>query len=259
MTSGCVLLMLCLSGNGALPPEAVHRPPLILEYSERPPYVWTDGRGAAQGAALSAVRDALDRAGIEYRLLPVPANRQIVDIERSGPMVCGIARYKTSVGGHLAKFSRPLIEERPYVVFSRKSSRLSEQVSLPELLDAPSMRVVTRSQRSFGDRLDSLLARARATFLGITGNAVNAARMVLSGRGDVSLMTLDEVDFVKSTLALSEDAFSISRIAGVEKGENSYLMCSPSSDDSLLQAIDAMLPLTTQRVAENGLYTVTSR
>ena len=259
MVTGCILLYLCLSGDGAPVPAAERRPPLILEYSERPPYVWTDGGGAAQGAALGAVRTALDRAGIAYRLLPVPANRQIVDIERSASTVCGIARYKTSGREHLAKFSRPLLEERPYVVFSRKNSGLAGQVSLPELLDTPSLRVVLKSQGLFGDMLDSQLFRSRATFLGINGNAVNAAKMVLLGRGDVSLLTLDEVDFVKSTLNLPEDAFTISRIAGIDKGENDYLMCSASTDDSTLQAIDAMLPRVTQSVAWSNQYTVTAR
>ena len=259
MTIGCILLYLCLSGDGALTPAAERHEPLILEYSERPPYAWTDGRGAAQGTALNTVRTALDKAGIEYRLLPVPANRQIVDIERSASMVCGIARYKTSEREHIAKFSMPLIEERPYVVFSRKSAGLSDQVSLPDLLGDRSMRVVLEAQRSFGDALDSLLARSRATILGINGNAVNAARMILSGRGDVALLTLDEVDFVKSALALPDDAFALSRIVGLEKGENSYLMCSRSADDSLLQAIDAMLPLTSRRLGQSSLYTVTSR
>jgi len=256
MSVGCMLLFLCLSGDGAMAPAADRHPPLILEYSERPPYVWTDDSGAVQGAAFATVRAALDKAGIEYRLAAVPANRQIVDIERSAPMVCGIARYKTSGREHLAKFSMPLMEERPYVVFSRKSAGLSGQVSLPDLLGDPSVRVVLGSQRSFGDALDSQLARSRATVLGINGTAVNAARMVLSGRGDVSLLTLDEVEFVKSALALPDGAFAISRIVGIERGENSYLMCSRSADDSLLHAIDAVLPVIAQRI---GLYTVTSR
>jgi len=259
MTVGCILLFLCLSGDGASLPAAERQPPLILEYSERPPYAWTDGRGAAQGTALSAVRTALDKAGIEYRLLPVPTNRQIVDIERSATMVCGIASYKTPEREHLAKFSVPLIEERPYVVFSRKSAGLSDQVSLPNLLGDPSMRVVLGSQRSFGDALDSMLARSRANILGINGNAVNAARMILSGRGDISLLTLDEVDFVKSTLALPKEAFAISRIVGIDKGENNYLMCSRSAEDSLLQAIDAVLPLTARRIAQNDSYALTVR
>jgi uncharacterized protein (TIGR02285 family) len=237
----CTLLCLYLSLAERVDLARETDPPLIVEYYERPPYAWTGGDGTAQGMAIDRLRTALKGSGVRFRFVLVPATRQLHDVTRTDTPLCAVARYKTPERERQAKFSRMLVQERPYVAFSRQDSAIGAQATIDDLLRDTKHRVVVKIQKSYGATIDAALASAHAPLIAINGNAVNAARMVTSGRADVALLTMDEVEFVVKALGLPDSSYSISRITELDQGEMNYLMCTKATQDGVLNTINAML------------------
>ncbi|MEK2689966.1 substrate-binding periplasmic protein [Bdellovibrio sp. GT3] len=210
-----------------------HRP-IALRYRQRSPYIekkWGKLSGTCGDVAVAAFK----KAKIEVTEVETPFFRQIAQFE-SGEQICSIAWLKTVKREQTLKFSEPICEDGPWIVVGHKGSVKPTTPSAEDLLKDSSLKVLRRSQFSFGEVLDSLIEKYKTPLISVENSDLKQIfDIILAGRADYTFLPAREFEHLVEKLQLPEKEFVVLRPDDLKGPHYRYLMCTMSVPDAVIK------------------------
>ncbi len=235
--SSVLLLGLALGGAAAAQPAA-----LTVYYNERPPYAVSGAGDQVEGLTATPAARALAAAGVPFRWVKLPSNRQILSIKDNRAPECALGWFRNPEREQFARFSKPLYQDRPTVALSHQGLEPPGR-RLAELLSQPGVTVLVKERFSYGPYVDGLLAQLRPTVTATTVENAQMVQMVARRRADLMFAAEEEAS-VLIEQAGPEDArqLKVLHFADMPEGEKRHLMCSRAVPEELMQRLNAAIP-----------------
>lgn len=215
--------------------------PLLLHYQDRPPYTQGHSDGSVRGLLATPVAAALSRAGVAWRWVQTPAQRQLAIVQNGTGPDCAIGWFRNPQREAVGKFSRALYRDRPLAALARRSAALPNPSSLDDLLRSASLRLLVKDGFSYGARVDRLLQTLPAPRVTTTSETHLHVGMLLAGRADWMLVAPEEAEVLLSQAGARAESLQVVPLSDMDAGSERHLYCSPAVPDALLQRIDAAL------------------
>ncbi|MFZ5586437.1 MAG: substrate-binding periplasmic protein [Thermodesulfobacteriota bacterium] len=212
--------------------------PLTIYYFSRPPLYMTDAQGRPGGVLLELTERIMQRAGLECRLVEVPAKRALLAIERDEP-ACGVGWYRLAEREKFAVFSLPIHRDPPQVAVVRRA--LARDLPRPATLDdllGRSLVLGVIDGFNYGPVAERKMAQYNPRTQRITGEMGQLMRMTALGRCDWFLANRLEVEWhLGGDPALGQELGPV-ELADQPQGNLRYLMCGPSLGGAHLDRIN---------------------
>ncbi|WP_269530920.1 ABC transporter substrate-binding protein [Chitinimonas sp. BJYL2] len=232
----------CLAGLftvAAVPSQGAADSPLLVYIEERDPYFSMD-QGRLGGLVGKPAREALERAGIAYRVETVPFQRHMTLIARNLVYGCAPGRFHTAEREAVGKYSAPLFRDGPLVLLVSRNGK-PVPATLEATLKQADLRLLAQEGYSYGAEADALLMQhgARLKREPYTNRAL--ARQVAENIVDGYFLFLEEAQAM--IRALGETNLRIHSFTDAPPVTVRYLYCSKQVPDTLLNRINQQLKL----------------
>lgn len=231
------LLALAQPGEWGSPERPIH-----LHYQERPPYTETLPGGAVRGLVATPAASAMERAGISYRWVLTPSQRQLAVVQNGTGPDCALGWFRNPQRESVGKFSKPLYRDQPLAAFARKSAPLQSPMGLEDALKSPHLRILTKEGYSYGSKVDRMLQAHPAQRVTTASELNLHVGMLLAGRADWMLAAPEEAEVLFKQAAEQRDEFKLVPLGDMDAGGERHLYCSPAVPDALMARLDRALP-----------------
>jgi len=214
---------------------------LMLYYENRPPFMFLQN-GKLIGPEGKAATDAFVAAGVDFTLTEAPGARELDWIEKNLTPSCAIGIYKTPERVRLGKFTQPIyLKQGKVIVVRTDNQRINSYRLMTPLLADPQISLVMRNGYSYGDKLDAMLALARARLQWLPEDSHGRIKMVLKGMVDGALFTPLEADYQIKEFGEEGAVLKTMTFNDSPPGEYSYIYCSNSVDDGVINMLNSAL------------------
>lgn len=240
-----VLVGTALMGVGALaqPLEAgAAAAPIFVHYQERPPYSETRADGVVQGLVATPTALAFERAGIAYRWMLTPSQRQLALIQNGTSAHCGVGWFRNPSREAVGKFSAALYRDQPLGALVRLGAGWQPGMSFEDALTSPKLRLLVKDGYSFGLRVDALIASRAARKVATSGEPSQLVSMLLADRADWMLVAPEEAEVILKQGPDQARRLMLVPLNDMEAGLERHLYCSPAVPDAVLAKLNAALP-----------------
>jgi len=181
-------------------------------------------------------------AGIDYTLSEAPVARQLEMIAKDQAPSCAVGYYWTADRARSGKYTLPIFRSQPQdLVIRADNPKVQSYHSLVALLADPSVNLVLRNGNSYGPSVDALLLRAKARIKRPPENSHGRLKMVLAGMEDGTLFTREEAELQIQQFGDEGKALQVKHFSDTPPGEPSYLYCSNSVGDALINKVNEAL------------------
>ena len=233
-----------LAGAGALaqPVEGSAGAPIFVHYQERPPYSETRADGVVQGLVATPTAFAFERAGIAFRWMLTPSQRQLALIQNGSATHCGVGWFRNPAREALGKFSRPLYRDQPLAALVRVGAGWPAGMSFEDALASPKLRLLVKDGYSFGVRVDALIATRAARKVTTSGEPAQLVNMLLADRADWMLMAPEEAEGILRQDQGHANQLRLQALNDMQAGLERHLYCSPADADGVMARLNAALP-----------------
>lgn len=216
--------------------SAVQGQVLTLHYQERPPYSSRSATGQVLGLVAEPAAQALAAAGVAFRWVETPSQRQLALIQSGQGLHCGVGWFRTDERAARGRFSRPLYRDQPFGALVRDDRGLPSSLRAAELLAEPSLKLLVKDGYSYGPVLDALIAQAARPVERTSVEPLQMRWMLLSNRADWMIVAPEEAAM------LAAPGLRLVRFADVPAGPARHLYCSSDLPQAWLDGIDRALP-----------------
>ncbi len=211
--------------------------PLALLYYDRPPYMIATANGQVSGLSASPSAAALKAAGIPFGWNKVASQRIIDLIREDAVMGCGVGWYKSAEREKFARFSKAVYQDKPYLAVANKKLGLPKNITLADLFNQKSVRILVKEGFSYG-KLGELLAKHPDNLIRTTNEISAMVQMVKANLADLIFLSEDEAVFLLEQAGFRADDFHLLRFPDVPVGAKRYFMCSKKVPESVINKIN---------------------
>lgn len=230
----------------ALVQSALADAPILLLYSERPPFMHRRPDGSLGGSAATPAIQAFTRAAIPFELREASPARRLLDIKENKRRVCSLGFYKTAERESYARFSKPVSQDSKMIGLANTKLNMATGVSADALLQREDVSVLIKESIVYGPYLESLFNRMKARRVSTTAEFAQLFELVKRERAQLIFMPEEEVQFYLNQAGYSMADFKLIQFADMPAGEHRYVMCSMQVDEATLnqlnKAIDSSKP-----------------
>jgi polar amino acid transport system substrate-binding protein len=205
-----------------------------LHYQARPPYSSRAAAGGVEGLVATPAADALRRAGLPFRWVDTPPQRQLALVQGGSGRHCGLGWFRNAEREALGKFSHPLYRDQPFGAIVRSELPIASGLRSAELIADARYPVLVKEGFSYGPELDALLARA-ATPVRTSAELASMPAMLRAKRAAWMLAAPEEAQALLGP-GLRQIAFS-----DLPPGQTRHLYCSRDVPDDWLARFDRAL------------------
>lgn len=231
----CSMLRSLIAGGVLLTCAGAGAQTLTLHYQERPPYSRTTVDGDVTGLVATPAARALRDAGISFRWVVTPSQRQLALIQAGRDLHCGVGWFRNPERAALGKFSRELYRDRPAGALVRADLPLKNGVTVASLVEDKRFTLLLKEGYSYGQHLDGLLIRTAMPAQRTAVDPAQMARMLSAGRADWMIVAPEEAaELVVPGLRMIE-------FADMPPGLTRHLYCSQEVGDDWMARIDRAL------------------
>jgi polar amino acid transport system substrate-binding protein len=227
-------LILCLLSLPVLADSAI-----TLEYRDKPPYSFTS-HGRPSGFLLARMAEVFRRANIPVIFAEMPAKRISADIKANAAPICSPGWYKLAERERFARFSLPILQDRPQVVLAgaQMAAAVRRKGSIRALFADPAFTMGVVDGVSYGAEIDGWIARLPNPPVRAIVVPLQMARMVANQRAD--FMIIDEDDLSAIVQSHEYESLGLQRIVFPDPphGLKRYLMCSQSVPQNQMDRIN---------------------
>ncbi|MEQ9487709.1 MAG: hypothetical protein RIM72_01815 [Alphaproteobacteria bacterium] len=242
MTGRLAIVAFCLLGI-LMPQQIAAEEPVALMYQIRAPYIVDNGDGTIRGLTADPSVLAFDRAGLDFKPVEIPTNRQLAMIRANMSAACGIGWFDRPDRRSFARFTSPVYRDRPTVALMlRKTAATVEDTSLEEMIANDALSLLIRTQFSYGAKIDSWIDAYQPDTTAVTLDNVGMARMIEAERADY--MLLAEAEASHLLLEIGEDrAGKLEYLVMSDSPHGNYrhLMCSKSVPAAVIERLNAVI------------------
>lgn len=208
---------------------------LTLHYQERPPYSSAVEGGRVVGLVATPAERALREAGIPFRWVSTPSQRQLALIQSGRGLHCGIGWFRTAEREARGRFSAPLYRDRPFGALARASLPGPDKMRASDLVAMAGVTPLVKDGYSYGTYLDGLLQATRRAPLRTSADSLQMAHMLLAGRADWMIVAPEEAE------TLRQPGLRLVEFSDAPPGASRHLYCSNDVPRDWLIRIDRAL------------------
>jgi polar amino acid transport system substrate-binding protein len=229
------ILRACLLGCSGLAAAQEPVSTINLHYQERPPYSSRQGDGAVTGLVANPAAAALAAAGVPFRWVLTPSQRQLALVQSGAGLHCGLGWFRNDERAARGLFSAPLYRDRPFAALVREGAALGAGTRAADLLADARLRLLVKDGYSYGPVLDRLIAAAGNAPLRTAADPLQMAQMLRSGRADWIVVAPEEAG------VLGGAGLRLVLLTDVPEGATRHLYCSADVGGERMQRIDRAL------------------
>ncbi|MDP2369538.1 hypothetical protein [Rhodoferax sp.] len=216
--------------------------PILVHYQERAPYSQTLADGAVQGLVATPTALAFERAGIAFRWMLTPSQRQLALIQHGTAAHCGVGWFRNPSREAVGKFSVALYRDQPLAALVRVGAGWQPGMGFEDALASPSLRLLVKDGYSFGVRVDALIATRAVRKVTTSGEPLQLVSMLLAERADWMLVAPEEAEVILKQSPNHAKQLSLAPLNDMPAGLERHLYCSPAVPDALMARLNAALP-----------------
>ncbi len=238
--------------NGGKPEAAA---PIVLLYTERPPYNSRTPDGKLSGIVGTPVTQAFAKAGLRFELHEASLQRQLEALKRNTPRVCVSGLYKTAEREQFARYTKPVSQDQAMVGLANAAFTPANGTAngagngngtptqtVHALLDHPEVTVLLRNAVNYGPFLEGQFATMKARRATTDGQFAQVVKMIYAGRAQLTFFPLEEAQYYAKVAGYSPQQFKVLTFGDMPAGEKRYILCSRQVDGAVVEKLNAGLP-----------------
>lgn len=216
--------------------------PILVHYQERPPYSETRADGAVHGLVATPTALAFERAGIAFRWMLTPSQRQLALIQNGANAHCGVGWFRNPGREAVGKFSVALYRDQPLAALVRVGAGWQPGMTFEDALASPKLRLLVKDGYSFGRHVDGLISTRAVRKVTTSGEPAQWISMLLADRADWMLVAPEEAEVILKQGKDTARGLMLVPLNDMEAGLERHLYCSPAVPDAVLAKFNAALP-----------------
>ncbi len=216
---------------------------IALMYEVRPPYIVEDASGEISGLTATPSVTAFRQAGLDFKAIAIPTNRQLASIKNDKTPACGIGWFDRPERRAFAHFTEPVYRDRPTVVLMRRQTAMAlKHETLEGMIADDSLSLLVKTRFSYGPKIDSWIAAYEPDTTAVTLDNVGMVRMIEANRADFMLLAADEATYLTTELGKARtDALTIVAMPDSPHGNYRHLMCSFSVPVDAIERLNRVI------------------
>lgn len=229
--------LLALIGLGMAPPARAEAP-LLVTYTDRPPYMAATDSGEPAGLTATPAVQAFKAARIAVTWSKLPTNRQLLMIKEPASPNCAIGWFWLPEREQFAKFSKPIYRDKDWWVLANADFAARGAPLLADILRRKQTRVLVKENFSYGAQLDELLATYQPTIAVSTAPTNKMVQSVSKGVVDLMFVSEDEGNYIMAHAAELGSNVQLLHPKDMPHGPERHIMCSKTVPDELIQRLN---------------------
>jgi polar amino acid transport system substrate-binding protein len=217
--------------------------PLLMVYRDKPPYSYVEN-GVEKGFLLERTRRVMSRAGIDVKFRELPTKRIFLDIQNNEQPICSFGWYKIAEREEYARFSLPLLQDRPHVILAgpRSADAVRRYTTLKSLISDRTLALAALDGVSYGAEIDGLIATFPGRVDKTLQSPLQVSKKVAAQRADFMFIDQDDYDYFTETSADFRNA-GLVRIEypDMPAGLKRYILCSRQVGDDIMRRINTAI------------------
>lgn len=215
--------------------------PIMLLYSERPPFMHKQPDGTLGGITATPAIQAFTKATIPFELREASLARRLLDIKENKRRVCSMGFYKTPERESYARFSKPVSQDSRMIGLANAKLNVATGVSVDVLLQREDVSVLIKESISYGPYLESQFNKMKARRISTAAEYAQLFELIKRERAQLIFMPEEEAQFYLKRANYSVTDFKLIQFAGMPAGEHRYIMCSMQVDEAVLNQLNTAI------------------
>lgn len=242
MTGRLAIAAFCLFGI-LMPDTLAADEPVSLMYEVRAPYIIDTVDGGISGLTASPSVLAFERAGVDFKAVEIPTNRQLAMIRANKSPACGIGWFDRPERRAFARFTSPIYRDRPTVAMMlRKTAATVKDTSLEGLIANDAHSLLIKTQFSYGAKIDSWIDAYQPDTTAVTLDNIGMARMIEAERADYMLLAEAEANHLLLEIGKDRaDKLVFLVMPDSPHGNYRHLMCSQAVPSAVIERLNAAI------------------
>ena len=220
---------------------ALAEAPIILLYSERPPFMQKQSDGSVTGATATPVIRAFTKAAIPFELREASPARRLLDVKENKRRVCSMGFYKTTERESYARYSKPVSQDSKMIGLVNAKLPTPSDVSVETLLQREDVSVLIKESIVYGPYLESQFSKMKARRVRTAAEFAQLFEMIKRERAQLLFMPEEEAHFYLNEAGYSTADFKLIQFVGMPAGEQRYIMCSMQVDEATMGQLNKVI------------------
>ena len=212
---------------------------MLILYNQRPPYLIGDKEGNVSGLTASVADFAFRKAGIPFRWLEIPSQRQLMLLRDNKDNIAAVGWFKNSSREAFCKFSIPLYKDKKIVLLAKAGNqKVTQHKSLESLFLDKELTLLVKDGYSYGKTLDEKIKHSSIVKIATTVENYLMIKIIDSNRADCMFIAPEEANYVIKYVGLNIDDFQQITFENMPDGEFRYILFSKRVDDKTISIIN---------------------
>jgi polar amino acid transport system substrate-binding protein len=217
---------------------ALAEDPVVVLYSERPPFMTKRTDGSLAGIAAGPAIASFTKASIPVEIREASPNRRLASIKENSEAVCSVGLYKTPEREAYARFSKPVSRDGKMIALANSHFRFKEPFNIDNLLSDPDITVLVKQHIFYGPFLDAKFDKMKSKKIDSTAEYSQLLRLIKIGRAQLIFLPEEEAQFYLKEAGYATNDFKIFKFPEMPMGELRYVMCSLKVGESIMQRLN---------------------
>lgn len=216
--------------------DAERVPPIYLHYNEHSPYLRTSHNGI-YGLTATPAAKAFKTAGLSFKWIRTPANKQFNVLKANDSKDCFIGRYRNLAQEKYARLTYPVYTDKPRVALFRKDNPIKAD-TLDKLFSDSKKVMLVKEAYSYGQYVDQMVKMNKPRRLML---AINTAEMLVAlsrRKADYMLIMPEEIEKTFEAAGLNIDDFNTQLLSDIPSGEQHNILCSMQVGGETIQKLN---------------------
>ncbi|MES2036792.1 MAG: transporter substrate-binding domain-containing protein [Pseudomonadota bacterium] len=213
----------------------------VIAYNERPPYLISNADGTVSGLTATPVARAFKNAGIEYVWEKEPTNRQLQNIKENLGFYCAVGWFKNPEREKFAKFTKAIYRDNASILIADTDFKMQNDSLLSEILSRRNIRILVKSQYSYGQYIDALISKFKPALVQTTAENISMIRMIKANRADFMFIAEEEAAYSIELAGFTLSELQLIHLRDMPEGEKRYLMCNKNVPDEIIEKLNKFI------------------
>jgi polar amino acid transport system substrate-binding protein len=204
---------------------------MVVQFSERPPFMMLDSKGVMGGTVGEPAARAFQKAGISVTWEASASKRQLAILQANA----------TPAREQYAKYTKAVSQDSTMVALANADFQVPDNGKIEDLLSNPKISVLVKDAVVYGAYLDKQLEKMKARRVSSIDEYGPMVRLVRLGRVQLTFIPLEEANYYIEKMGYPRSDFNIIHFSDMPPGERRYILCSKKVDDAVIEKLNAQI------------------
>lgn len=215
--------------------------PIVVQFTERPPFMKQEADGSVSGTVGTPVTQAFKKTGIPFVWQHTAAKRQLAVLQENAAPVCAIGWYKTAERERYAKYTKAISQDSPMIGLANAAFHARDNGKLADLLANPELSVLIKDAIVYGPYMDEQLAKMKAKRVVSFDEFGGLIKLIRLGRAELTFIPIEEANYYIESMGYTRNDFNIIHFSDMPPGQKRYLLCSMKVENAVIDKLNAEL------------------